>query len=348
MVIAGHYYCHGGWTEGLSPANTIFLKIFGGGSKLAVNCFVLITGYFGAQIETKRVLPLIRDRWFYSVFLTVVLVTGGICSLDGKMIFRTLFPLLSCRHNYITVFVMLYFFIPLLNSIISKLEKRVFEKLLLTTIFFVSIIPSVYPKYANNTYAYILWMIILYGIGRYLGTYEPTLPWKLLLAVSILALLMLTFLVEPNIEIYSENYFTGTQYSFPLLVASVSLFSIFAKWKMKYNDFINRVAKSTFAVYVIHDDPDVRAYIWSNVFHNSEFGHSSYLWIHFFGTVFLIYTICVVVDKLYKLTVYKLLIKIPVNRIENLIDEFCSVEKLESADQNIRIPSVKIFKGNER
>lgn len=31
MVIAGHYYYHGGWENGLSPTNEVFLKVFGGG-----------------------------------------------------------------------------------------------------------------------------------------------------------------------------------------------------------------------------------------------------------------------------------------------------------------------------
>ena len=31
LVVGGHYYYHGGWNEGLSVFNTIFLKIFGGG-----------------------------------------------------------------------------------------------------------------------------------------------------------------------------------------------------------------------------------------------------------------------------------------------------------------------------
>lgn len=327
MVIGGHYYYHGGWNEGISTVNTIFLKIFGGGSKLAVNCFVLITGYFGENIKVKRVLPLIRDRWFYSLFLTVVLVGSGICNLDAKLALKTVFPLLSCRHNYITVFVMLYFFIPFINTAITALGKKNFQKFLAVTILFISVIPSVYPKYANNTYAYIFWMIILFCIGRYMGTYEPNLPWKVILIGSSLVLLVLTFFVEPRVGMYYENYFIGMQYSFPLLVASVSLLGVFAQWKLPYNRAINGMAKSTFAVYILHDDPNVRGYIWSNLFHNSNFGQSDYLWIHFFCTVFCIYMFCVIVDKVYRFTIYKLLIKIPLNKVEGLVDKYCSVEK---------------------
>lgn len=325
MVIAGHYYCHGGWTEGLSPANTIFLKIFGGGSKLAVNCFVLITGYFGAQIETKRVLPLIRDRWFYSVFLTIVLVAAGISSLNAKLLFKTVFPLLSCRHNYITVFVMLYFFIPFLNAGIAALGKKGLEKFLIVAIGFTSIIPTVYPAYANNAYAYLFWMMLLFCIGRYVGTYKPAWPWKTLLAVSVLVLMVLVLVLEPHVGFYSENRATTVQYSFPLLVASVSTLGVFSHLKMRYNKVINGLARSTFAVYILHDDPDVRAYIYDNLFHNSNYGQSPYLWLHFICVVALIYLVCVAIDKVYRLTFYKLLTQVPLTRVEQLLDRFCHV-----------------------
>lgn len=326
MVIAGHYYYHGGWENGLSPTNEVFLKVFGGGSKLAVNCFVLITGYFGANIQTKRVIPLIRDRWFYSVFLTTVLVTFGICSLNAKLLIKTVFPLFMCRHNYITVFVMLYFFIPFINKAISKLSKRDYEKFLIVSVFFISILPSIYPTFGNNTYSYLSWMILLYCIGRYLGTYKPKLPWNWIFIISISVLLLLTLCIEPRLSFYPENYAIGTQYSFPLLVASTSMLGIFSQLKITKNKIINGLAKSTFAVYILHDDPNVRSYIWKNFFHNSEFGQSGYLWIHFFCTVLFIYLVCILIDKLYKSTIFKILTKIPTKKVGELIDKICLVD----------------------
>lgn len=297
LVIAGHYYYHGVWENGISPENTIFLKIFGGGSKLAVNCFVLITGYFGANIESKRVISLIRDRWFYSIFLTIILVVIGISDLSGKLLIRTLFPLVTCRHNYITVFVMLYFFIPFINKWIATLGKKNLEKFLIITLIFISILPTLYPGFSNNTYAYIFWMIILFCIGRYMGEYHLQLPWKSIFLIAIGVLMICTFVIEPRVGMYGENYAIGMQYSFPLLVASVSLLGIFINLKMPYNKTINWLAKSTFAVYILHDDPDVRVYIWKNLFHNSSFGQQSNLWIHFIVTLLIIYFVCIIVDK---------------------------------------------------
>ena len=66
MIIAGHYYVHGGFSD-VSPFNECVLKIFGGCAKIGVACFVLITGYFGDKIKPGRVVYLIKDRWVYSL-----------------------------------------------------------------------------------------------------------------------------------------------------------------------------------------------------------------------------------------------------------------------------------------
>lgn len=325
MVIGGHYYYHGGWIEGISEGNTIFLKIFGGGSKLAVNCFVLITGYFAAGLQTKRVISLIRDRWFYSVFLTIVLVLGGICTLNMKLIVNTLFPLLTCRHNYITVFVMLYFFIPFLNKAIENWGKENIKHFLLVATFFMSVVPSIYPTFSNNTYVYLLWMIYLFYIGRYLGMYKPKVPWKICLPVSILLLMIATFIIEP-MTMYGENYAIGMQYSILLLFASISTVGFFSNLKIPQSKFINRLSKSTFAVYILHDDPSVRGYIWENVFCNSQYGMSNRLWMHFFLSVLCIYVVCVIIDKVYRVSIYKLMCKISTNKIEVAVDKICGID----------------------
>ena len=118
FVMGGHYYTHGIQYEDTTFWNEVFLKIFGGFSKFGVNCFVLVTGYFGEKLTTRRIIPLIKDRWFYSVFLSIILLATGISKFSIKLGLKTLFPLILCRHNYITVFVVLYFFIPYLNILL--------------------------------------------------------------------------------------------------------------------------------------------------------------------------------------------------------------------------------------
>ncbi|MCC8049993.1 MAG: acyltransferase [Clostridiales bacterium] len=334
LIIAHHYYGHGGWSGGLSVFNRRFLEIAGGLPRLAINCFVLVTGYYGANLKTKRVVAIVRDRWFYSVFITLVLLGTGFCDLSVHLIFQTLFPLLSCRHNYITTFVMLYFLAPFINEALENLSKRRYENLLLISTFFFSIVPSVYPSFSGNTYSYVVWMIYIFVVGRYLSQYAPQLPWKSLFLVLILIWITGTYFVEPRLPfLYNTNIFSmSTQNSFLNLLASVCFFEIFGNARVKQNKMINSLASSTFAVYIIHDDPYVRNVIWSQIFHNSEYGQSGLLWLHFIITILIIYFGCIFIDKLYRATIGKLLKQIPTGRLEQMIDRLTAkqVKQIET------------------
>lgn len=303
MVIGGHYYTHGFPNINVTGVNEVFLKIFGGFSKFAVNCFVIITGYFGKNLSTKRIVPVIKDRWFYSIFLSFILVVLGFREISVKFSIITMFPLITCRHNYITVFVMLYFFIPYINEWFEKITKQQIIKFLLTEGIFVSVIPTIFNDFSRNTYAYLFWMIFLYQIGYYLGYYKPNIPWKICFPISMVILLSCSLIVEPLINrLLHKNtnlYFANTQYSIVLLLASICMVGFFSSVKIKYSPVINWFSKSTFAVYILHDDPDIRAIIWSKVFRNEFFADKNILPIHFFVSIFSIYNVCVLIDKIY-------------------------------------------------
>lgn len=310
FVIGGHYYTHGIEYEGAPFWNEVFLKIFGGFSKFGVNCFVLVTGYFGEKLTTRRIVPLIKDRWFYSVFMSVVLLTTGVSQISMKFGLKTMFPLLLCRHNYITVFVVLYFFIPYLNILLNTLTKKQFGMLILTEFIFFSVIPTVVGQFSVDMYSYILWMVYLYQIGYYLKKYNPAIPWKIAMPVSVALLLACSLIIEPLLHIETKLRFANTQNSCILLVASVAWLGFFANLKMPHISLINWLAKSTFAVYILHDDPDVRAVIWSKIFHCKDYLDSSFLPVHFFISVLAIYFCCIAVDKIYAITLSKPLLKL--------------------------------------
>lgn len=305
----GHYYTHGIQYEDTTFWNEVFLKIFGGFSKFGVNCFVLVTGYFGEKLTTRRIIPLIKDRWFYSVFLSIILLATGISQFSIKLGLKTLFPLILCRHNYITVFVVLYFFIPYLNILLNTLSKKQFGTLILTEFIFFSVIPTAVGQFSTDMYSYILWMMYLYQIGYFMKKFSPAIPWKVVMPISVVLLMSCSLVIEPLLHIGGKLHFANMQNSCILLVASVSFLGFFANLKMPQIPAVNWLAKSTFAVYILHDDPDVRNYIWSNVFHCKDYISSNFLPLHFFITISIIYFACIIIDKLYLKSISKPMLK---------------------------------------
>ena len=322
MIISHHYYYHGGFTE-LSTGNRIFLQIVGGGARTAIACFVLITGYYGERIKPGRVVALVKDRWVYSFLITVILLAIGAVTYSQKLLFQTLFPILSCRHNYITAFCLLCLFIPFLNKFVDspQMSKRSLETFILLSAITLSAIPTVIPQFANNTYCYLFWMMFLFIIGRCLSLYEYNFHWKLLLLLSFVLHLTALFYIEPHTS-YSVFRMANTQYTITNLIIPVCLLEIFSKMPEKNNSVINWLAKSVFAVYIIHDDPYIREIIWSRIFQNSRFGMSKFLPLHFLFTVAAIFVVCVITDKLLRATLFKAVDKLPFDKLQNKINLF--------------------------
>lgn len=64
---------------GLNYIETHFLKSF---TTVAVNVFVLISGYFSISFKLPRILKLGQLTWFYSVTLLILTVSSGWHSIN--------------------------------------------------------------------------------------------------------------------------------------------------------------------------------------------------------------------------------------------------------------------------
>lgn len=82
-IIAHHYVVNSGLLEEISynmlSLRSLFLLVFGWGDKYAINCFVMITGYFmcSREITIKKFLKLFFEIEFYNIVIYFLfLITG--------------------------------------------------------------------------------------------------------------------------------------------------------------------------------------------------------------------------------------------------------------------------------
>lgn len=278
MIIASHYAVHTAW--GVMSKGNVKNKIWG----------------------------LWRDRWFYSVLVSVVVLAAGLADRSVPFILRAVFPVLTCRHNYVTTFIMLYFFIPYINKLIHTLTKKEFRNFIILLTFVISVIPTVLGLtglYTNNVYSYLFWMIYVYCVGAFLRLNEEAFrkygsKFMGLLSVGLLAFIaVMEVVVEPQSTIIPQGYTAGTRHGMIPLLTSVAIFLFFLMLPCKTNKIINGLASSTFAVLLIHDDPVVRNVLWNNILKAYEWGNHEYLWVHALVSVIAIWIICIMVDKIY-------------------------------------------------
>lgn len=317
LVIMHHYSVHGAWGDSLTGGNKVLVRFLEIGGKFAINCFVLITGYFGIASSTdikKKVMRLCADRWFYSCAISVLMVVLGMATVNRAYVLRAIFPVLTCRHNYITTFIMLYLFIPFINKFVNGLTKEEMKKFLALVVVLFSVIPTIMPLtglYTNNVYSYLAWMVVLYCIGAYVRKYVQggAKKWRNISCVCFITILFCALVVEEKSELVPALY-TTTVHNVIVLACAYSFFCYFVNLDMKYHRMINSMAASTFAVLLIHDDPLVRNVIWTLIFRNATYADSQYLWLHALLTVSVIYISCILIDKIYSYTIKKLVTRL--------------------------------------
>ena len=280
------------------------------GARMAVDCFVLITGYFCIYNQKPMYNKLARlwvHRLLFSVVISIIFIILGLRKLTIWYSINALFPVITNRHNFITVFFILYFFIPFINKLLLSLSKKEFLIYLFIYITVISFLPTFLnwtKKVPDDTYSYLAWMVLVYCIGAYIRLYGlPLCEKKYFYALAGCAmycfLIFMTLVVEPRISWLPKYYTALMVNSFFALITAVFLFYFFLNLKLT-NKPINTIAESTFTVLLIESDPLVRSVLYTKIFKCAQFGTSPYLGLHIIITVITIYTFCILVDKLVK------------------------------------------------
>ena len=73
--------------------------------------------------------------------------------------------------------------------------------------------------------------------------------------------------------------------------------------------WINYLAKYTFGIYLIHDNPLLRDLIWQSLFETTQYQNSPYILLHFLLCTVIIFITCAFIDFLRSVTVERLWLK---------------------------------------
>ena len=146
--------------------------IFNTFSLVAVNCFVLISGYFLSQknVSLKKIVALWFQVWTYSVAIYLVLcaMPGVDVNFSIPALVECLCPLLSNQYWFFTCYLLLYMFSPVLNRLIAVWDQQEHQKILIALIAIFSIIPSINiwgDSFGTNRGYSLIWFSVLYLIG---------------------------------------------------------------------------------------------------------------------------------------------------------------------------------------
>ena len=219
---------------------------------VAVNTFVLITGYFSINFKWNKIFKLIITVFFYtSLFTTIPLLFNH----EYNEAFKSLFILSKGPYWFILDYLFLMIFAPIINIGFHSLDKRKSKYfigcLLVINCYFGFLWGD---KVNNNGYA-LMQFILMYIIGRYISIYGVNFRQKQAVVLYVLFSLFNGVLFFLSYRMGHESFaWKLTYYNNPLVViSSIMFFVVFLNISVK-SKLINYLATSALSIYLIQNE----------------------------------------------------------------------------------------------
>ncbi len=214
-----------------------------------VNCFLIITGWYGLRFSWKHIWTI----WSILVWIYIPFYIVTVLFLHNFSITQFIYKLLAIpiENYYVQCYLMLLFLSPILNVAIIRYGK----KLLPYTISF-WLIEIIFDWILKNQclafgHGYMLThFIFMYILGQTLVSYRNEINIFLTKALGIGIYLIGIFLIVGFYLILPKEIVFA--YTNPInVIMAVSLFLFFEQYNY-YNKMVNWISKSTLAVYICH------------------------------------------------------------------------------------------------
>lgn len=297
LIVSQHFFGHGGWRNVTGDANLFFMYLTAALFRPSVNVFVMISAYFMCTNDNMRFpIKKLGKLWltvsFYSILLFTVFTAAGLQEFSATELLSSLFPVAGGKYWFVSAYFFMMAISPLLNAIISRLSKAQFTLICI----FIIVIAGLQDLKIFNTVPLArgytgIWFCMLYLIAAYIRKYDITLckiKWFIGALLFVGATILITFLWT-----YPGNSSIVTAY--------MAIFIILTAKNVKISNVgISRIicfiSSLTFGVYLIHDSNELRAYMYENIFHSSDFIPSQYSYLIYIGFVLITFTVCAALE----------------------------------------------------
>lgn len=221
----------------------------------AVNCFILISGFFGIKYKLKSFLGLFFQTEFYSVLALLI----AIFLLDYNFkIPSGLLPFHPSGLWFIPIYVLLYLLSPILNQLILSKTLHKYCILCFVIFQFAGYYGMGYEGYNITNF------ILLYLIGRWLKLYPIVITTKRITCYLFLSLIytVLINVIGVNQGMPISTKFFWAYCSPQILLSSSLIFLFFTKIKIQQTLFMKVMASGSLSVYLVHENSLINKYIY--------------------------------------------------------------------------------------
>lgn len=315
MIVMCHFAAHGTlniWNfyaadQSVMRTNLFFL-FFG---PIGVSMFVMIGSYFLClkKFNFKRPLMLMLQTMFYSFAIYLFLIKAKLITVHlGLESILLPFPLPS-GYWFVAAYLVMLLGMPVFNLIINSFNKKQLSLLIFAGVIIYGVLPDLLvvfngkPDFGSGDFGYSNFMgvIIAYFVGAYLRKFPEENFWHnkftgIIVFLSFLLLCVVSMLATSE-KVYGILVGLTGIYGPVALFIAASMFSFFRTLSF-HSKIINVIARSTFGVYLIHDNTFLRSLIWQKWFSTINFAHAGSLHyvLSLIGCVVLVYVTCTIID----------------------------------------------------
>ncbi len=275
---------------------------------VAVNCYILISGYFlvGSNkydFNFIKVVKLWSVVFFYSVIIYLIcLFPLKLLTFNVKDVVHVILPIHYDLYWFITQYIGLFLISPFLIKSANNLTKEDYKKFLIISFFIVSILQLQGLKGGFS----LLWFIFLFMFSGYIRLYDPqhlikSHPFATYITFTCILGLISILLGYSSSKLSIVSYLGFYNGPF-IFISSVALFYVFKEMKpLNESNKIVKVilyfAPTCFGIYLIHEHPYLKDYLWDNVrIMTRKLSLFNILFILCFS--FGLFVICAVIEKI--------------------------------------------------
>lgn len=310
FIIMSHASVHGGFQVGNMPLNInkVYLQVSILGN-LGVDIFVIITGYLLCDKghDIKRIIKILIQTWMYSIFTFLLAILVFKEQVTIKMFINAIFPVITGKYWFVTVYICLMFISPLLNTAIYSMRGKEHLKVVFTMLFLWSVIPTFtsFEMYGNE----VIEFIMFYLIGAYFRKNPENLLYSkrlaYLLTIISIILYVASIIMLDIISVYIPVLMPHVTYfnkrnSLLIIGIAVGLFAIAVNKKPFINSVINCLGGTTLGIYLLHDSSDIREILWQKLICNNYYADSKILIPRIFISTLLVFSCGVIVEIIRK------------------------------------------------
>ena len=327
MVLAMHYLNEnmGGALANINRGqhNYYIINIIESYSIIAVNLFIIITGYFmtnSTKINFSKIIKIIGIAYFYRVILYLLTVGIGKNHFGYGEVIRAININLSGGYWYIKTYIILCLLAPFINIMLGHINEKDHRNLIVIIMVFFSIWPSFFsePPRSDDGYG-IITFVLMYILGSYIKKYNVKKEKWYIYLIGYIIFAGITSICSILKLAHHWNY----NFIFNIL-ATISLLKMFLNISIN-SKIINHIATFTLPIYIIHINKYVYQLIYQDILKCNLFYDSNFFIIHMIISIIVIFILCIIIEGIRRLLCKAL------NKISNNIfdDNNINIYKIE-------------------